>query len=240
MGFLDQSKNKLSPKKRLININSNLIDLTSKNRHDAFSGNQIIVKINSPMPPKEKIRCGWCLKFEQYVRYHDDEWGVPVHDDNIHFEFLILEGAQAGLSWATILKKREGYRKAFADFDPQKVARFSETRIEKILQDPGIIRNRLKVKAAVNNARCFLKVQQEFGQFDRYIWGFVNGKPIINKRKTLKDLPATSRESDILSKDLIKRGFKFAGSTVIYAHMQACGLVNDHLVTCWRHKLVSS
>ncbi len=161
-----------------------------------------------------------------------------MHDDNIHFEFLILEGAQAGLSWATILKKREGYRHAFANFDPQKVARFSDAKIEILLQNPGIVRNRLKVKAAVHNARCFLKVQEAFGHFDRYIWGFVDGKPIVNKWKTLNELPATTRESEMLSKDLIKRGFKFVGSTVIYAHMQACGLVNDHLVGCWRHKQV--
>lgn len=184
----------------------------------------------------EKNRCPWCLSFEQYIRYHDEEWGVPVHDDSIHFEFLILEGAQAGLSWSTILKKREGYRKAFAGFDPQKVARFTEARVEKLLLDPGIVRNRLKVNAAVNNAKRFLEVQKEFGTFDDYIWDFVGGKPIINKRKTLKDIPATTPESDKLSKDLIKRGFKFVGSTVIYAHMQACGLVNDHLVTCWKYK----
>ena len=185
---------------------------------------------------KEKIRCGWCLKFEQYIRYHDEEWGKPVHDDRIHFEFLILEGAQAGLSWSTILKKRAGYKKNFADFDPAKVARFSQKRIEKILEDPGIIRNKLKVAAAVNNAKRFLDLQKEFGTFDRYIWGFVGNKPIINKRKSLSEIPATTRESDALSKDLIKRGFKFVGSTVMYAHMQACGLINDHLVDCWRYK----
>lgn len=185
---------------------------------------------------KEKNRCPWCLKFEQYIQYHDEEWGTPVHDDRIHFEFLILEGAQAGLSWSTILKKRDGYRKAFADFDPVKVARFTDARVEKILQDPGIVRNRLKVLAAVNNAKRFLEVQKEFGTFDRYIWSFVGGKPILNKWKSLKEIPATTPESDALSKDLIKRGFKFVGSTVIYAHMQACGLVNDHLVDCWRYK----
>jgi len=188
---------------------------------------------------REKIRCEWCLKFDQYIAYHDEEWGVPVHDDKIHFEFLILEGAQAGLSWSTILRKREGYRKAFAGFDPAKVSRYTEAKIEKILQDPGIVRNQLKVRSAVSNAAHFLKIQKEFGQFDNYIWGFVNGKPIVNKWKTLGDVPATSKESDALSKDLIQRGFKFVGSTVIYAHMQACGLINDHLVTCWRHKLVS-
>jgi DNA-3-methyladenine glycosylase I len=183
----------------------------------------------------EKFRCPWCLKFDQYVRYHDEEWGVPVHDDRIHFEFLILEGAQAGLSWSTILKKRDGYRKAFADFDPVKVARYSEKKIEKILLDPGIVRNRLKVYAAVNNAKRFLEIQKAFGSFDKYIWQFVGGKPIINKRKSISQVPATTKESDALSQDLIKRGFKFVGSTVIYAHMQACGLVNDHLVDCWRY-----
>ncbi len=192
--------------------------------------------IKNKITMNEKIRCSWCLGFDQYIRYHDEEWGVPVHDDRIHFEFLILEGAQAGLSWSTILKKREGYRKAFADFDPAKVARFTEARLEKILLDPGIVRNRLKVYAAVNNAKQFLKIQKEFGSFDRYIWQFVSGKPIVNKRKSLKEVPATTPESDALSKDLIKRGFKFVGSTVIYAHMQACGLVNDHVVDCFRYK----
>lgn len=188
------------------------------------------------MAVKEKYRCEWCLKFDQYIEYHDTEWGVPVHDDLLHFEFLILEGTQAGLSWSTILKKREGYRKAFANFDPVKVARFTEARLEKILLDPGIIRNRLKVYAAVNNAKRFLEIQKEFKSFDRYIWSFVKGKPIVNKWKTLKQVPATSKESDALSKDLIKRGFKFVGSTVMYAHMQACGLINDHLVDCFRYK----
>lgn len=186
----------------------------------------------------EVFRCPWCLKFEQYIQYHDEEWGVPVHDDHVHFEFLILEGAQAGLSWSTILKKREGYRRNFADFDPVKVSRFTEKRIEKILQDPGIVRNKLKVQAAVNNARRFLEVQKEFGSFDRYIWGFVNHNPIVNQWKTLQQIPATTVESDALSKDLINRGFKFVGSTVIYAHMQACGLVNDHLIDCWKYKTV--
>jgi DNA-3-methyladenine glycosylase I len=184
---------------------------------------------------KEKTRCPWCLGFEEYKKYHDEEWGVPVHDDRVHFEFLILEGAQAGLSWSTILKKREGYRKAFADFDANKAARFSEKKLEKILLDPGIVRNRLKVYAAVNNAKQFLKLQKEFGSFDKYIWQFVGGKPIVNKRKTMKEVPATTPKSDTLSKDLMKRGFKFVGSTVIYAHMQACGLVNDHLIDCWRY-----
>ena len=185
---------------------------------------------------KEIFRCPWCLGFEQYMRYHDEEWGVPVHDDRVHFEFLVLEGAQAGLSWSMILKKRGGYRKNFAAFDPKKVARFTPARIEKILLDPAIVRNRLKVTSTVNNAKRFLEIQKEFGSFDAYIWQFVKGKPIVNKRKTLRDIPPTTRESDALSKDLIKRGFKFVGSTVIYAHMQACGLVNDHLVDCWKYK----
>lgn len=190
------------------------------------------------MTTKEKTRCPWCLGFQEYIDYHDNEWGVPVHDDRIHFEFLILEGAQAGLSWSMILKKREGYRKAFAEFDPVKVARFTPARVEKLLQNPAIVRNRLKVNAAVNNAKRFLEVQKEFGSFDKYIWGFVNNKPIVNKWKNHGQAPATTKESDALSKDLIKRGFKFVGSTVIYAHMQACGLVNDHIVDCWKYKAV--
>lgn len=187
---------------------------------------------------KEKVRCSWCLKTENYIEYHDTEWGLPVHDDHKHFEFLILEGAQAGLSWLTILNKREGYRKAFADFDPVKVARFTEAKCEKILLDPGIVRNRLKVYGAVNNAKRFLEVQKEFGSFDKYIWSFVGGKPIINKWKTLGQIAPTTKESDALSKDLIKRGFKFVGSTVMYSHMQACGLVNDHIADCFRYKEV--
>jgi DNA-3-methyladenine glycosylase I len=188
---------------------------------------------------KDAFRCPWCLKFELYVNYHDTEWGVPVHNDLIHFEFLLLEGAQAGLSWSMILKKRDGYRKLFADFDPVKVARFSEQKLEKILLNPAIVRNRLKVYAAVNNAKRFLEIQKEFGSFDNYIWRFVNGSPIVNNWKRMSQVPATTKESDALSKDLIKRGFKFVGSTVIYAHMQACGLVNDHLVDCWRYKEVA-
>lgn len=186
-----------------------------------------------------KSRCGWCLKFDQYIQYHDEEWGVPVHDDRKHFEFLILEGAQAGLSWSTILKKRDGYKKAFADFDPTKVARFTPARIEKILMDPSIVRNRLKVTATVNNAKRFLNIQKEFGSFDAYIWQFVGGKPITNRWKSLQEVPATTAESDALSKDLIRRGFKFAGSTVMYSHMQACGLVNDHLISCWRYREIA-
>jgi DNA-3-methyladenine glycosylase I len=176
------------------------------------------------------------LGFDQYIQYHDEEWGVPVHDDRKHFEFLILEGAQAGLSWATVLKKRENYRKHFANFDPTKVAGFDQTTIAEILKDPGIIRNKLKVNSAVLNAQKFLEVQQEFGSFDQYIWSFINHKPIINQFTSMKDVPATSPESDALSKDLKKRGFKFVGSTIIYAYMQACGLVNDHLTSCFRRR----
>ena len=168
--------------------------------------------------------------------YHDDEWGVPVHDDRKQFEFLTLESAQAGLSWLIVLRKREGYRRAFAEFDPEKVARFTEKRIERLVIDEGIIRNRLKITAAITNARHFLDVQEEFGTFDQYIWRFVDGRPIQNRIARMKDLPATSKESDALSKDLKQRGFKFVGSTIIYAHMQAVGMVNDHLVTCFRHK----
>lgn len=183
----------------------------------------------------DKKRCEWVEgQFDQYVKYHDEEWGVPVHDDQTHFEFLILEGAQAGLSWATILKRREGYRKAFANFDPEKVARFDDDKIEELLQDEGIIRNRLKVRSAVTNAQKFLDIQEEFGSFDVYIWRFVDGEPVVNHRKSLEDIPATSKKSDALSKDLKKRGFKFTGSTIMYAHMQACGLVNDHTVNCFR------
>jgi DNA-3-methyladenine glycosylase I len=185
-------------------------------------------------------RCEWAAgQFEEYIRYHDEEWGVPVHDDKTHFEFLILEGAQAGLSWSTILKRREGYRSAFAGFDPEIVAAFDEQKIEELLQFEGIIRNRLKVQSAVTNAQKFLEIQEEFGSFDAYIWQFVNGKPVINHWNSLKEVPATTRESDALSKDLKKRGFKFTGSTIMYAYMQACGLVNDHTTDCFRHSVLS-
>ena len=183
----------------------------------------------------DKVRCDWCLGFDAYKEYHDNEWGVPVHDDRTHFEFLILEGAQAGLSWSTILKRREGYKKAFANFDPTLVARFDEEKINTLLQDPGIIRNKLKVRSAVSNARLFLAVQREFGSFNHYIWGFVSHQPIVNRWDSVDQLPATSKESDALSKDMKKRGFKFCGSTIMYAHMQACGLVNDHLTSCFRY-----
>lgn len=181
-------------------------------------------------------RCQWSGTDQLYIKYHDEEWGIPVHDDRVHFEMLILEGAQAGLSWITVLRKRENYRKAFSNFDVNKVAKYNEKKIEKLLQDPGIIRNRLKVTSAVSNAKAFLEVQKEFGSFDKYIWGFVKNKPIVNKWKTLSDLPATSKESDELSKDLKKRGFKFVGSTIMYAHMQAIGMVNDHTIDCFRYK----
>ncbi len=183
-------------------------------------------------------RCPWCLGFPEYVHYHDTEWGVPIWDDRVHFEFLILESAQAGLSWATILKKREGYRKAFADFDYKIVAEFPESYVQELLLDPGIIRNVLKIRAAINNASCFMKVQEEFGSFSNYIWGFVGGKPKQNKLESLKDITATTTESDLLAKDLKKRGFKFLGSTTVYAHMQGTGLVNDHLESCFRNSEV--
>ncbi|HSF16899.1 MAG TPA: DNA-3-methyladenine glycosylase I [Vicinamibacteria bacterium] len=184
----------------------------------------------------ERKRCAWAEKGnEAYIDYHDREWGVPVHDDRRHFEFLVLEGAQAGLSWATILNKREAYRKAFAGFDPRKVARFGGDRISALLQNAGIVRNRLKIRGAVQNARAFLEVQKEFGSFDTYVWRFVGGKPKVNRRRTMKDIPAKTKESDVLSRDLKARGFKFVGSTIIYAHMQATGLVNDHVVSCFRH-----
>jgi DNA-3-methyladenine glycosylase I len=180
----------------------------------------------------EVVRCGWARN-ELAIRYHDEEWGVPVHDDRTFFEFLILEGAQAGLSWDTILKKRENYRKAFAGFDPAKVAKFDEKKQAKLLLDPGIVRNRLKVAAAVDNARAFLQVQKEFGSFDLYIWRFVKGKPKVN---ALNQVPASTAESDAMSKDLKKRGFRFVGSTICYAFMQATGLVNDHAAQCFRSR----
>ena len=186
---------------------------------------------------KAVTRCKWAEGVSlDYIRYHDEEWGVPVHDDRTQFEFLVLEGAQAGLSWSTILNKRAGYRKLFAEFDPEKVARFTKKRVEKLLLDPSIVRNRLKVESTVTNAKAFLEVQDEFGSFSDYIWGFVDGRPIQNNFGKDGDIPATSPESDALSKDLKKRGFKFVGSTIIYAHMQATGLVNDHETGCFRHK----
>lgn len=181
------------------------------------------------------MRCLWCLSFQAYIDYHDTEWGLPVHDDGVQFEFPMLESAQAGLSWATILKCREGYRRAFAGFDPQIVRLYDHAKVEELMLDAGIIRNRAKILATINNAARFIEIQREFGSFSRYIWGFVGGKPIINRWETMSEAPATSTESDALAKDLKKRGFKFLGSTVIYAHMQATGLVNDHLIGCFRY-----
>ncbi|HKQ23999.1 MAG TPA: DNA-3-methyladenine glycosylase I [Burkholderiales bacterium] len=187
----------------------------------------------------EKTRCQWATGGNKlYFDYHDYEWGLPQHDDRVLFEFLILEGAQAGLSWSTILNKREGYRKAFSGFDPEKVARYDQARINKLLQDSAIVRNRLKVESAVVNARAFLEVQQEFGSFDAYIWQFTGGKPINNSWKAMKQVPASTKVSDTMSKDLKTRGFKFVGSTIMYAHMQATGMVNDHTVDCFRWKQV--
>jgi DNA-3-methyladenine glycosylase I len=183
-------------------------------------------------------RCTWVSDDPLMMQYHDREWGVPVHDDRKHFEFLVLEAAQAGLSWAIVLKKREGYRRAFAGFDPEKVARFTAGRIEKLVLDPEIIRNRMKIEAAVRNARALLKVQEEFGSFDSYCWHFVDGRPKLNRWKTMRQIPATSPESDSFSKDLKQRGFSFVGSTVMYAHMQAVGMVNDHLVDCFRYRKI--
>jgi DNA-3-methyladenine glycosylase I len=180
-------------------------------------------------------RCDWSGADPEMVAYHDTEWGVPVHDDDLHFEFLVLEGAQAGLSWSTILKRRGGYRKAFAGFDVKKVARFTPAKVEKLLTDPGIIRNRAKVEATVRNARAFLEVQNEFGSFDDYIWGFVGGRTIVNKWGRMGQLPAISPASEALSADLKRRGFGFVGPTVCYAHLQAAGLVNDHIVGCFRY-----
>ena len=181
-------------------------------------------------------RCAWAGSDPLMIQYHDREWGVPVHDDRKHFEFLVLEGAQAGLSWSTVLRKREAYRRAFSQFDAERVARYTRRRIEKLLRDPAIIRNRLKIESAVKNARAFLEVQEEFGNFDAYCWGFVDGRPKLNRWKAMRQIPATSPESDAFSKDLKGRGFRFVGSTIVYAHMQAVGMVNDHLVDCFRYR----
>ena len=185
---------------------------------------------------KEKTRCSWCLKDDLYKAYHDEEWGRPLHDDNKLFELLCLEGAQAGLSWYTVLKKRENYRKAFDGFDAKKMAKYTDKKKEALLQDEGIIRNRLKVNAFVLNAQAFLAIQKEFGSFDKYIWQFVGGKPIVNNVRSLGDVPAKTSISDTMSKDLLKRGFKFVGSTICYAFMQASGMVNDHVNDCWKKK----
>jgi DNA-3-methyladenine glycosylase I len=181
-------------------------------------------------------RCAWVPDDELYTRYHDEEWGVPVYDDQKLFEFLILEGAQAGLSWSTILKKRENYRTAFDNFDAEKIVKYNQKKIDKLLNDPGIVRNRLKIKSTIQNANVFLKIQKEYGSFSKYIWSFVDGKPIINRFKELKELPAKTEISDAMSKDLKKRGFNFVGSTICYAFMQAVGMVNDHTVDCFRYK----
>lgn len=184
-----------------------------------------------------KRRCDWAHNgWPLDVTYHDTEWGVPVHDDRVLFEFLVLEGAQAGLSWSTILRKREAYRTAFAGFDPARVARFTPTRIERLMHNEGIVRNRLKIEATVSNAKAFLKVQREFGSFDAYLWQFVNGRPIRNKWRSMRQVPAKTPLSDRLSKDLRKRGFRFVGGTICYAYMQAVGMVNDHLTSCFRHR----
>ena len=186
-----------------------------------------------------KKRCGWVGESNPLMlEYHDREWGVPVHDDGKHFEFLVLEGAQAGLSWSIVLNKRKGYRRAFSEFNPNKVARYTEKRVQKLLLDPGIIRNRQKIEAAVRNARAFLAIQDEFGSFDDYCWRFVDGTTRVNRWKAMREIPATSHESDAFSKDLKRRGFSFVGSTVMYAHMQAVGMVNDHLVGCFRYRQV--
>ena len=183
----------------------------------------------------EPVRCGWATG-ERLIRYHDEEWGVPVHDDRTLFEFLILEGAQAGLSWSTILNKRDHYRKVFDGFDPQRVAKYDRRKVERLLRDPGIVRNKLKIASAIANARAFLQVQKEFGNFDRYIWQFVDGKPRLNSIKSLKQVLAKTPDSDAMSKDLKRRGFNFVGSTICYAFMQAVGMVNDHVVSCFRYQ----
>jgi DNA-3-methyladenine glycosylase I len=188
---------------------------------------------------QQPVRCGWASG-ELSIRYHDEEWGVPVHQDRPLFEFIILEGAQAGLSWNTILNKRDNYRRAFAGFDPKQVARYDRRKIEQLLRDPGIVRNKLKIASAIANAKAFLAVQREFGSFDRYIWQFVEGKPRLNSPKSLKQVPARSPDSDAISKDLKRRGFNFVGSTICYAFMQAVGMVNDHVVECFRYKSLAS
>ncbi|HEX8795944.1 MAG TPA: DNA-3-methyladenine glycosylase I [Polyangiaceae bacterium] len=190
-------------------------------------------------PLAEKKRCTWSGTDPIYVAYHDEEWGVPVHDDRVLFEFLVLEGAQAGLSWITILRKRDAYRRAFDRFDPRKVARYDQRKVTALLADAGIVRNRAKIESAIKNARAFLELQAEFGSFDAYQWRFVDGRPIQNRWRAMREIPARSAQSDALSKDLKSRGFSFVGSTIIYAHMQAIGMVNDHVVDCFRHRDVA-
>lgn len=184
----------------------------------------------------KKLRCEWCLKDDLYIKYHDEEWGVPLHDDTRLFEMLILEGAQAGLSWHTVLIKRENYRKAFDNWDAKKIARYTKKKKESLLKNSGIIRNQLKINAAIANSKAFLQVQKEFGSFDKYIWQFVDQKPVVNKWKTMKQIPAKTKESEAMSKDLLKREFKFVGPTICYAFMQATGMVDDHLANCWKRK----
>jgi len=191
------------------------------------------------MSDPEKRRCPWCGTASFYVRYHDEEWGVPLHDDRKLFEFLVLEGAQAGLSWATILRKRAAYRRAFDRFDPRRVARWGPREVRRLLGDAGIVRNRLKIESAIANARAFLRVQEQFGSFDAYIWRFVDGRPIQNRWRTPAEVPARTPLSDAISRDLRQRGFRFVGSTIVYAHLQATGMVNDHLVGCFRHREVA-
>ncbi len=188
-------------------------------------------------PDDGLTRCPWALGVsDPYLQYHDHEWGVPVHDDRTQFEFLILEGAQAGLSWSTILHKRDGYRRAFANFDPARVARFNRRSVERLLRDPGIVRNRLKVESAISNARAFLEVQSSHGSFSRYLWDFVGGEPVVNRWRRQEHTPASTQLSDAISRDLKQRGFRFVGSTIVYSHLQATGLVNDHIVSCFRHR----
>jgi DNA-3-methyladenine glycosylase I len=190
------------------------------------------------MSPDKKVRCGWIGKNPLMCAYHDEEWGVPLHEDRRHYEFLVLDGAQAGLSWETILRKRENYRKAFDNFDLRKVSRYGEKDLQRLLNDAGIVRNKLKIYAAIQNAARFLEVQKEFGSFDKYIWQFVGGRTIQNQRQSLKDIPPRTEESDAMSKDLKKRGFTFVGSTICYAYMQAAGMVNDHILDCFRYKQI--
>lgn len=187
---------------------------------------------------KQVTRCDWCLKDQLYIDYHDQEWGTIKHDDATHFEYLVLESAQAGLSWHTVLRKRENYRKAYLGFDPKKVEKFSKAKVEQLLKNEGLIRNRLKIEASVNNAKLFLKLQAEFGSFDKYLWGFVNNKQIVYYPQTLKDLKPKNEVSDLIANDLKKRGFKFLGSTIIYAHLQAVGIIDEHLVSCFKKKKV--
>lgn len=181
-------------------------------------------------------RCPWCGNDELYIKYHDEEWGVPVHDDRKHFEFLVLESAQAGLSWITILRKRENYRKAYENFDPIKVAQYDSAKIDELMKNPGIVKNRKKIEASINNAQRFREIQKEFGSFDKYIWQFVNNKPVVNTWKDMDQVPAKTELSDEISKDLKKRGLKFIGSTIVYSHLQAVGIVNDHLIDCFRYE----